>query len=37
LMVFGFWAASYLSSEIVWRDTVYQLLPKGKMRAARRG
>jgi ceramide glucosyltransferase len=35
LMGFGFWAASYLSSEIVWRGKVYELLPRGKMRAAR--
>jgi len=35
LMGFGFWAASYFSSEIVWRDKVYELLPRGKMRAAR--
>jgi len=35
LMGFGFWAASYLSSEIVWRDKVYELLPRGKMRAAK--
>jgi ceramide glucosyltransferase len=35
LMGFGFWAASYLSSEIVWRDKVYELLPRGKMQAAK--
>ena len=34
LMGFGFWAASYLSSKIVWRSKVYKLLPGGKMRAA---
>ena len=35
LMGFGFWAASYLSSQIVWRGKIYQLLPGGRMRAAR--
>jgi ceramide glucosyltransferase len=35
LMGFGFWAASYLSSTIVWRDKVYQLMPGGRMRAAK--
>jgi ceramide glucosyltransferase len=34
-MGFGFWAASYLSSKIVWRDKVYELLPRGKMRVAK--
>ncbi len=34
LMGFGFWAASYLSRRILWRDQVYELLPGGKMRAA---
>lgn len=34
LMGFGFWAASYFSSRIVWRDRIFQLLPGGKMRAA---
>jgi ceramide glucosyltransferase len=34
-MGFGFWAASYGSSEIVWRDRIFKLLPGGKMRAAR--
>ncbi|MGA3264892.1 MAG: glycosyltransferase [Terracidiphilus sp.] len=33
LMGFGFWAASYWSSRIVWRGRVFQLLPGGKMRA----
>lgn len=33
LMGFGFWAASYLSSEIVWRGKLYTLLPGGRMRA----
>jgi ceramide glucosyltransferase len=35
LMGFGFWAASYLSSKILWRGRVFQLLPGGKMRAAK--
>jgi ceramide glucosyltransferase len=34
LMGFCFWAASYASSKILWRDRVFQLLPGGKMRAA---
>jgi ceramide glucosyltransferase len=34
LMGFGFWAASYFSSRILWRGHVYRLLPGGKMRAA---
>jgi ceramide glucosyltransferase len=34
LMGFGFWAASYLGSQILWRGRVFQLLPGGKMRAA---
>jgi ceramide glucosyltransferase len=34
LMGFGFWAASYFSSRILWRGHVYQLLPGGKMKAA---
>jgi ceramide glucosyltransferase len=34
LMGFGFWAASYLSSRILWRGRVYRLLPGGRMRAA---
>jgi ceramide glucosyltransferase len=34
LMGFGFWVASYLSSNVLWRGQVYQLLPGGKMRAA---
>jgi ceramide glucosyltransferase len=33
LMGFGFWAASYLGSRILWRGRIYQLLPGGKMRA----
>ena len=35
LMGFGFWAASYLSSSIVWRGKEYELLPGGRMRAAK--
>jgi ceramide glucosyltransferase len=34
LMGFGFWAASYMGSRILWRGRVFQLLPGGKMRAA---
>lgn len=34
LMGFGFWAASYLSSHVLWRGRVFELLPGGKMRAA---
>jgi len=35
LMGFGFWVASYFGSTIVWRGKLFQLLPMGKMRAAR--
>ena len=35
LMGFCFWAASYLGSRILWRGRVFQLLPGGKMRAAK--
>jgi ceramide glucosyltransferase len=35
LMGFGFWAASYLSRKIVWRGRLYDLLPGGRMRAAK--
>ena len=35
LMGFLFWAASYLSNKILWRGHVFQLLPGGKMRAAK--
>ena len=35
LMGFGFWAASYLGSRILWRGRIFQLLPGGKMRAAK--
>ncbi len=34
LMGFGFWAASYLGSRVLWRGRIFQLLPGGKMRAA---
>lgn len=34
LMGFGFWAASYMGSQILWRGRLFQLLPGGKMRAA---
>jgi ceramide glucosyltransferase len=33
LMGIGFWAASYLSSKVLWRGRVFQLLPGGKMKA----
>jgi len=35
LMGFGFWAASYVGDRILWRGRVFQLLPGGKMRAAK--
>jgi ceramide glucosyltransferase len=35
LMGFCFWIASYFSNRILWRGRVLQLLPGGKMRAAR--
>jgi ceramide glucosyltransferase len=35
LMGFFFWLASYFSSNILWRGRVFQLLPGGKMRAAK--
>jgi ceramide glucosyltransferase len=35
LMGFGFWAASYWGSRILWRGEVFELLPGGKMRAAK--
>jgi ceramide glucosyltransferase len=35
LMGLGFWAASYLSSQVLWRGRVYELLPGGKMRASK--
>jgi ceramide glucosyltransferase len=33
-MGFCFWAASYLSSRILWRGRIFELLPGGRMRAA---
>jgi ceramide glucosyltransferase len=33
LMGFFFWAASYISSTVVWRGRLYDLLPGGRMRA----
>ena len=35
LLGFFFWAASYMGSKILWRGRVFQLLPGGKMRAAK--
>jgi ceramide glucosyltransferase len=35
LMGFCFWAASYAGSHILWRGRVFELLPGGKMRAAK--
>jgi ceramide glucosyltransferase len=35
LMGFGFWAASYWGSRILWRGQIFELLPGGKMRAAK--
>jgi ceramide glucosyltransferase len=35
LMGFCFWAASYAGRRVLWRGHVYELLPGGKMRAAR--
>jgi ceramide glucosyltransferase len=35
LMGFCFWAASYWGSTVLWRGRIFQLLPGGKMRAAR--
>jgi len=35
LMGFCFWAASYAGRRILWRNRVYELLPAGKMRAAK--
>ena len=35
LMGFGFWAASYMGSRILWRGRMFQLLRGGKMRAAK--
>lgn len=33
LMGFFFWVASYLSSCVLWRGKIFQLLPGGKMKA----
>src|SRR6266568_520852 len=35
LMGFGFWAASYMGSHILWRGRMFELLPGGKMQAAK--
>ena len=35
LMGFAFWAASYAGRRILWRGRVFELLPGGKMKAAR--
>ncbi|MGA2167473.1 MAG: glycosyltransferase [Terracidiphilus sp.] len=35
LMGFVFWVASYWGSRILWRGRVFELLPGGKMRAAK--
>jgi ceramide glucosyltransferase len=35
LMGFGFWAASYWGDRILWRGHIFELLPGGKMRAAK--
>ncbi len=35
LMGFCFWAASYFSNRIVWRDRILELLPGGRMRVAK--
>jgi ceramide glucosyltransferase len=35
LMGFCFWVASYSSSRILWRGRVFELLPGGRMRAAK--
>jgi ceramide glucosyltransferase len=35
LMGFFFWISSYMSRKILWRGRVYELLPGGKMRAAK--
>jgi ceramide glucosyltransferase len=35
LMGFGFWAASYASSRILWRGRLYDLLAEGRMRAVK--
>lgn len=33
-MGFCFWAASYVSNRILWREKIFELLPGGKMRGA---
>ncbi|HEX4030079.1 MAG TPA: glycosyltransferase [Terracidiphilus sp.] len=35
LMGFCFWAASYVGRRVLWRGHVYELLPGGRMRAAK--
>src|SRR5580692_9637404 len=35
LMGFAFWIASYTGRRILWRGRIFELLPGGKMRAAR--
>ena len=35
LMGFCFWAASYAGRRILWRGHVFELLPGGRMRAAK--
>jgi ceramide glucosyltransferase len=35
LMGFFFWLASYTGNTILWRGQVYELLPGGRMRAAK--
>jgi ceramide glucosyltransferase len=35
LMGFGFWAASYFGSKVLWRGRCFQLLPGGKMQEVR--
>jgi ceramide glucosyltransferase len=35
LMGFAFWVAGYWGSKILWRGRIFELLPGGKMRAAR--
>ena len=35
LMGFGFWAAGYWGNRVLWRGRIFELLPGGKMRAAK--
>ena len=35
LMGFGFWVAGYWGNRILWRGRIFELLPGGKMRAAK--